>query len=38
MSGNLDFEDTNTILVEERLFSPSQDVVENANIRAYMHS
>ncbi len=25
MSGNLDFEDTNTILVEERLFSPLQN-------------
>jgi acetyl-CoA synthetase len=38
MNGNLDFENTDSILVEERLFSPSQDVVEHANMMAYMKS
>jgi acetyl-CoA synthetase len=35
---NLGFEDTDTILTEDRLFAPSHDVVENANILAYMKS
>src|SRR5947209_5750447 len=37
MSSNL-FENTDTILTEERIFSPSSDVVKNANIIAYMKS
>lgn len=35
---NLSFENTDSILIEERLFPPSSDVVENANIMAYMKS
>src|SRR6266700_546170 len=35
---NLGFEDTDTILTEDRLFAPPHDVVENANIMAYMKS
>jgi acetyl-CoA synthetase len=38
MSTNLGFENTDSILIEERLFAPSKDVVENANITAYMKS
>jgi acetyl-CoA synthetase len=38
MSNNLGFEDTDTILTEDRQFTPSHDVVENANILAYMKS
>src|SRR5712692_5151548 len=38
MSNNLGFENTDTILTEDRIFAPSQDVVENANITAYMKS
>ena len=38
MGNNLNFEDTDTILTEDRLFSPPSDVVENANITAYMRS
>ncbi len=38
MSTNLNFENTDTILVEDRLFVPSSDVVEKANITAYMRS
>lgn len=37
MSSNL-FENTDTILTEERIFSPSSDIVKNANITAYMQS
>jgi acetyl-CoA synthetase len=33
---NLGFEHTDTILMEERLFPPSPEVVEQANIMAYM--
>lgn len=36
MSSNLGFEDTDTILTENRSFAPSQDVVEQANITEYM--
>jgi len=36
MSSNLGFESTDTILVENRVFIPSQQVVEHANIMAYM--
>jgi acetyl-CoA synthetase len=36
MSTNLGFENTDSILIEERLFTPSSDVVDNANITAYM--
>ncbi|WP_376797354.1 acetate--CoA ligase [Thermogemmatispora sp.] len=35
---NLGFENTDTILMEERLFPPSPEVVERANITAYMRS
>ena len=38
MSSNLSFENTDSILVEERIFTPSADVVNNANIMAYMKS
>ncbi len=38
MSTNLNFENTDTILVEDRLFVPSGDVLEKANIIAYMSS
>jgi acetyl-CoA synthetase len=38
MSNNLRFEDTDTILVEERLFAPPQEAKENSNILAYMKS
>ncbi len=38
MSSNLGFEHTDSILVEERVFVPSKDIVENANITAYMKS
>jgi acetyl-CoA synthetase len=38
MSSNLAFENTDTILVEDRVFVPSSDVVNNANITAYMKS
>ena len=37
MSSNL-FENTDTILTEERIFSPTSDMVKNANIIAYMKS
>ncbi|MEK0324778.1 MAG: AMP-binding protein, partial [Nitrosopumilus sp.] len=33
---NLDWETTDRVLKEERLFKPSQDVVDNANITQYM--
>src|SRR4051794_39243775 len=32
----LDWETTSRVLSEERLFKPSQEIVENANITAYM--
>ena len=35
---NLGFEDTDTILSELRVFTPSAEVVEQANITAYMRS
>ena len=38
MSSNLSFENTDSILVEDRIFTPSTDVVNNANIMAYMKS
>jgi acetyl-CoA synthetase len=38
MSSNLSFENTDTILMENRVFTPSPQVVENANIMAYMKS
>ncbi len=38
MSSNLGFEHTDSILIEERVFVPSKDIVENANITAYMKS
>ena len=38
MSLNLSFEDTSSMLVEDRVFPPSRDVVNNANITAYMKS
>ena len=38
MSGNLCFENTDTILTEERFFAPSSDIIRNANIFAYMKS
>ena len=36
-SSNL-FEDTDSILSEERIFSPTPEMVGNANITAYMKS
>ncbi len=38
MSSNLAFENTDTILVEDRVFVPSSEVVNTANITAYMKS
>lgn len=38
MSSNLRFENTDSFLVEERVFAPSSDIVNNANITAYMQS
>jgi len=38
MSSNLSFENTDSFLIEDRLFVPSDDVVKNANITAYMKS
>jgi acetyl-CoA synthetase len=38
MSSNLSFEDTDTILIEDRVFTPSSDLVKNANITVYMKS
>ncbi len=35
---SLGFEDTDTFLSEKRVFTPSAEVVENANITAYMKS
>src|SRR5579863_3220991 len=38
MSSNLSFENTDTFLIENRVFAPPADVVQNANITAYMKS
>lgn len=38
MSNTLKFESTDTILSEARIFTPSKDIVENANITGYMKS
>ena len=38
MSTSLSFENTDSILIEDRVFVPSSDVVKNANITAYMES
>jgi acetyl-CoA synthetase len=38
MSGNLSFENTDTILTEGRFFVPSSNSIRNANIFAYMKS
>jgi acetyl-CoA synthetase len=38
MSSNLKFENTDSILTENRVFVPSNDVVSNANLTAYMKS
>ena len=38
MSSNLGFEHTDSFLIEERLFTPPEDTVRNANITAYMKS
>jgi len=38
MISNLSFEDTDSILIEDRVFTPSSDLVKNANITAYMKS
>jgi acetyl-CoA synthetase len=35
---NLSFEDTDTFLIEDRVFPPSPEAVQNANITAYMKS
>jgi acetyl-CoA synthetase len=38
MSSNLSFENTDSILIEDRVFTPSDEVVKQANITAYMQS
>jgi acetyl-CoA synthetase len=38
MSSNLSFEHTDTILMENRMFVPSPETVDKANITAYMRS
>jgi acetyl-CoA synthetase len=38
MSNNLQFDDTDSILVEERLFEPPQEAKEHSNLLAYMRS
>lgn len=38
MSANLNFENTDSILIEDRVFPPPSDIVKNANITAYMQS
>ncbi len=38
MSNNLSFENTDSILVESRLFPPDPEVAQNSNIMAYMKS
>ncbi len=38
MSTNLSFENTDSFLIENRVFAPTSDVVANAHITAYMQS
>jgi len=38
MSTNLNFDNTDRVVSEKRLFTPSKDFVDNANITAYMKS
>ena len=38
MSTNLGFENTDSILIEDRVFVPSPEIVDSANITAYMES
>ncbi len=38
MSTNLGFEHTDSILIEERVFVPAPEIVDSANITAYMES
>ncbi|MBA2286783.1 MAG: acetate--CoA ligase [Ktedonobacteraceae bacterium] len=38
MSTNLNFDSTDRVVSEQRLFAPSKDFVDNANITAYMKS
>ncbi len=38
MSTNLSFENTDSFLIENRVFAPPSDVVANAHITAYMQS
>jgi len=38
MSSSLSFENTDSVLIEDRVFTPSSDLVKNANITAYMKS
>jgi acetyl-CoA synthetase len=38
MSTNLGFENTDSILIEDRVFVPAPEIVDNANITAYMES
>ncbi len=38
MSNNLSFEHTDSILIENRIFHPSHETVQQANITAYMQS
>ncbi|HTD20022.1 MAG TPA: acetate--CoA ligase [Ktedonobacteraceae bacterium] len=38
MSSNLSFENTDSVLIEERLFPPPEEIVRDANITAYMKS
>ncbi|MBV9690378.1 MAG: acetate--CoA ligase [Ktedonobacteraceae bacterium] len=38
MSSNLQFENTDTVLIEDRVFTPPKDVVGHANIMDYMKS
>src|SRR2546428_6049073 len=38
MSTNLNFENTDTVLIEDRVFAPPSETVQNANITAYMKS
>src|SRR5690349_17460950 len=38
MSSNLKFDATDRVMNENRIFTPSQEVIENANITAYMQT